>query len=329
MTTSPTQHDARVFSLTVNAFVQHGQEGAFHDRLTAINARCAGLPGFLGMGADSDRPGPASTRWALSYRFASEQGRADCQAILTQALGELSALMTTPPVFSAADDGGRRRSVEAITAHIPIDKRGQYSAVRDEMDSVVALAPGFVSLETYPPSPGDDTWVTMITFESQEDLDRWYASPDRKNAVAKIHALASDEVRTLPTGFGQWFSVNAVGMIQAPAWKQAMTVLAVLFPMVSTLNITIGDFIGGGWRIEGTQIFTGLGAPLPVVVFVGNTIGTILLTWVLMPIVTRLLAWWLDPGATRRQTVTGVLLLVVVYVVEVTIFTTIWNTLGV
>lgn len=323
--TSPTPSDPRVFSLTVHAFVQQGQEGTFHDRLTAINARCAAVTGFLGMGADSDSPGPASTRWALSYRFASEQGRSDCQAILTQALGELSDLMTTPPVFSAADDGGRRRSVEAITAHIPIDKRGQYSAVRDEMDAVVALAPGFVSLETYPPSPGDDTWVTMITFESQEDLDRWYASGARQQTLAKIHALAPDEVRTLPTGFGQWFSVNAVGMVQAPAWKQAMTVLAVLFAMVSVLNITIGDAVGGGWTIRGTRIYEGLELPLPMKM----TIGTALLTWVLMPIVTRLLAWWLDPGATRRQSVIGVLLLLVVYVVEVAIFTTIWKTLGI
>jgi len=193
----------------------------------------------------------------------------------------------------------------------------------------VAAAPGFVSLETYPPAPGDDTWVTMITFASQDDLDAWYASPKRQAVLTRIHALAPDEVRTLPTGFGQWFSVNAVGMVQTPAWKQAMTVLAVLFAMVSVLNLTIGDAVGPGWTIEGQPIYKGLGLPFPIVVFIGNAIGTALLTWVLMPIATRLLAWWLDPGVSRRHTVMGVLLLLVVYVVEIAVFTTINRTLGI
>ena len=329
MTTSSTTAPKAIFSLTVHVFVRNDRVSTFHDRLPAINGRCAGVSGFLGMGADADKPGPQSTRWALSYKFASQQGRDECRAILDQAFTAESDLLTAPAVFDAADRGDQRRPIEVITTHIPPARREQYAALREEVDSTVAAAQGFVSLEVYPPGPGDDTWVTMITFDSQQNLDAWYASPARKDIVAKIHALAPDEVRTLPTGFGQWFSVNAVGMVQTPAWKQAMTVLAVLFAMVSVLNLTIGDAVGQGWTIEGKPIYKGLGLPFPMVVFIGNAIGTILLTWVLMPIATRLLAWWLDPGATRRQTIIGVILLLVVYVVEVTIFTTIFRTLGI
>lgn len=318
-----------IYSLTVHVFVRNDQEAAFHDRLPAINGRCAGVSGFLGMGADADQPGPQSTRWALSYKFASTQGRDECRGILDQAFSAESDLLTAPPVFDAADRGDQRRPVEVITAHIPPAQGEHYAALREEVDTIVAAAPGFVSLEVYPPASGDDTWVTMVTFDSQQNLDAWYASPKRKAIVAKIHALAPDEVRTLPTGFGQWFSVNAVGMVQTPAWKQAMTVLAVLFAMVSVLNLTVGDAVGQGWTIDGQPIYRGLGLPFPIVVFIGNALGTILLTWVLMPIVTRLLAWWLDPGATRRQTITGVVLLLIIYVVEVTIFTTIFRTLGI
>lgn len=318
-----------VYSLTAHVFVRNGQEPAFHDSLPGINARCAATSGFLGMGADADHPGPQSTRWALSYKFSTRQGREECRTILEQAFAAERDLLTASPVFDAGDQGAQRRPVEAITTHIAPAQMDKYMTLREEMDAVVAAAPGFISLETYPPPPDDDTWVTMITFDSQQSLETWYSSPKRQSVLAKIHALASDEVRTLPTGFGQWFSVNAVGMVQTPAWKQAMTVLAVLFAMVSVLNITLGDAVGQGWTIEGQPIYTGLGLPLPVVVFIGNAIGTILLTWVLMPIATRLLAWWLDPGATRRQTVTGVVVLLIVYVVEVTIFTTIFKTLGI
>jgi len=186
-----------------------------------------------------------------------------------------------------------------------------------------------VSLETFPPSDGGDIWVTNITFSTPENLDLWLSSPERASIREKLAGLAEDDVRTVPTGFGQWFSVNASAMVQTPAWKQAMTVLAVLFPMVSIVNLTIGDAVGTGWTIDGQPIYKGLGLPFPMVVFIGNTIGTILLTWVLMPFVTRLLAWWLDPGATRKRTIQGVVLLLVLYVVEVTIFTTINRTLGI
>lgn len=328
MTSSATA-PASVSTLTVHVFVRHEAEDAFRSLLPTINAQCAGLTGFLGLGADADRPGPESTRWVLSYKFASARGRDECRALVGRELEESAGLLTSPPVFESDQRDDERRPVEAITTHIPPSQEHAYAALRAEMDAAVAPAPGFVSVETFPPAPGDDTWVTMITFQSQADLDAWYASPRRQALVAKIHALAPDEVRTLPTGFGQWFSVNAVSMVQTPAWKQAMTVLAVLFAMVSVLNLTIGDAVGQGWTIDGQPIYKGLGLPFPMVVFIGNAVGTALLTWVLMPIVTRLMAWWLDPGASRRNTVIGVVLLLVVYAVEIAIFTTIFETLGI
>jgi antibiotic biosynthesis monooxygenase (ABM) superfamily enzyme len=107
-----------------------------------------------------------------------------------------------------------------------------------------------------------------------------------------------------------------------------MTALAVLYAMVSVLNITLGNFIGQGLRVEGTPVVSGLGLPLPLVVFIGNAVGTILLTWVLMPVVTRLLAWWLNPAATSAQTIRGVLLLLVIYVIEVVFFVWVFRTFG-
>lgn len=294
-----------------------------------MNAKCAALDDFLGVGSDSDAAGPGSTRWVLSYKYSSARAQAECEAILREDLAAAAALMTAPAVFDVGSRGDHRRPTEVITTHVPPDLRPRYAQLREEMDATAAQAPGFVSVDTFPPSGVEDTWVTAITFDSQASLDAWNSSKPRTELVAKLHELVPDEVRTVPTGFGQWFSVNAVAMVQTPAWKQAMTVLAVLAPMVAILNITIGDAVGQGWTIEGTPIYKGLGLPFPIVVFIGNAIGTALLTWVLMPIVTRLLAWWLDPGATRRKTLLGAILLLVVYAAEITIFTTIYKTLGI
>ena len=48
----------------------------------------------------------------------------------------------------------------------------------------------------------------------------------------------------------------------------------------------------------------------------------------LMPIVTRLLNWWLNPAASRRQTIGGVVLLLAIYVVEVVFFVWVFRTFG-
>jgi len=45
--------------------------------------------------------------------------------------------------------------------------------------------------------------------------------------------------------------------------------------------------------------------PSPVVVLVGNITGVAMLTWLLMPITTRLMRWWLDPRASTRTSALG------------------------
>jgi len=134
MTSSATTSSGAVYSLTVHVFVRNGREQEFHDRLPAINGRCAGVTGFLGMGADADKPGPQSTRWALSYKFSTQQGRHDCQAILAQEFGGESDLLTAPPVFDAADRGDQRRPVEVVTGRIPPARSEHYAKLREEVD---------------------------------------------------------------------------------------------------------------------------------------------------------------------------------------------------
>ncbi len=62
------------------------------------------------------------------------------------------------------------------------------------------------------------------------------------------------------------------------------------------------------------------GAPMAVNVFIGNTLGTVALTWLLMPVVTRLMNWWLSPSCPPNKTVLGVVLLLAIYAVELVDF---------
>jgi antibiotic biosynthesis monooxygenase (ABM) superfamily enzyme len=212
---------------------------------------------------------------------------------------------------------------EVVMARVASGDESAYQDLRAALDAKAAEFPGFVGVEVFSPPPGEDDWTAILTFESQADLQRWRVSPERAELLRKVQTVAHDQDWVLPSGFRRWSPT-----VEAPAWKQAMTALAVLYAMVSVLNITLGNFIGNGLSVEGNKVVSGLGLPFPLVVFIGNAVGTVLLTWVLMPIVTRLLNWWLSPTASRAQTIRGVVLLLAIYVLEVVFFVWVFRTFG-
>jgi antibiotic biosynthesis monooxygenase (ABM) superfamily enzyme len=222
---------------------------------------------------------------------------------------------------------GAPPAAEVVMARVAPGNERTYENLRAALDAKAAAFPGFVGVEVFSPPPGEDDWTAVLNFESQADLQHWRASQERAELLRRVHSVAYDQDWVLPSGFRHWSSGDTSD-IQAPVWKQAMTALAVLYAMVSVLNITLGNFIGSGLSVEGSKVVSGLGLPFPLVVFVGNAVGTILLTWVLMPIVTRLLNWWLNPAASRRQTIGGVVLLLTIYVAEVLFFVWVFRTFG-
>lgn len=212
---------------------------------------------------------------------------------------------------------------EVVMARVAPEDHNAYRDLRAALDAKAAEFPGFVGVEVFPPPAGEDDWTAVLTFESKADLQRWRASGERAELLRSVQRVAYDQDWVLPSGFHRWAPT-----VEAPAWKQAMTALAVLYAMVSVLNITLGNFIGNGLTVEGNKVVSGLGLPFPLVVFIGNAVGTVLLTWVLMPVVTRLLGWWLNPSASRAQTVRGVVLLLAIYVIEILFFVWVFRTFG-
>lgn len=221
------------------------------------------------------------------------------------------------------------RASELVTAVVTPGDRAAYESLRAALAAKAAQFPGFTGIEEFPPSPGDDRWTAVITFGSDADLQRWRTSRERAELLRRVRTVADDHDWVLPGGFRRWSSRSGPAGAQPPAWKQAMTALAVLYAMVSILDITLGNFIGNGLRVEGNQVVAGLGLPLPVVVFIGNAVSTVLLTWVLMPVVTRVLDWWLSPAASRAQTVRGVVLLLAIYLIEIVFFDWVYRTFGI
>lgn len=185
----------------------------------------------------------------------------------------------------------------------------EYEAADRALNDAAARFPGFVSARLYRPASAGDRWSTMIRFDSKANMDRWLESPERAAGRKTMYRFTvSHEANVIPTGFGSWFAVNAEDSIAAPTWKQAMVVLAALYPLVMFLNLTIGSFLSGR------------GLPFATDVFVGNAVSTAALSWILMPFATRMMAWWLTPRCNTTNTFLGACLLLFVYAAEVAIF---------
>ncbi len=323
---SATGGSVRISSLTGQ--LKPGVDDAFGAWLAELETALTGAVGFLGVRIDYSGDHTAGRIVSIGAKFADGDSLASWESgeARTRLLAQASDPFTSELSASQEVDETTSQATEVVMADVPVDRQAEYSQLRTELDRTLATFPGFVSIGSYKPTGGDRTWTNVLTFSSEADLSTWRASKERRELVNKIRLVAPDLDKVLPTGFGEWFSVDASASRSTPAWKQAMVVLATLYAMVSLLNMTLGQLVGKGVSFEGDEVVPGLGLPFPAVVFVGNAVGTALLTWVLMPIITRLLAWFLDPEATQRRTAQGVVLLLAIYAVEVGFFIFVFRT---
>ncbi len=119
--------------------------------------------------------------------------------------------------------------------------------------------------------------VVVFAFDTRDHLDQWLSSPIRAELLAAGNEyLEGERVLSVVAGFGGWFSYGGQA---AKKWKQGAVVLLALYPMTFTLTLL------SMWLIPDVA--------WPLGLFISNVIGVIMLTWVLMPPLTRWFDRWL------------------------------------
>jgi antibiotic biosynthesis monooxygenase (ABM) superfamily enzyme len=307
-----------------------GQDEAFETWLRNLLMLVVAAPGFIGVSRAAQESPPDASCWKITYKFESGPDRESWMhsPALAKAHAQAADLFASSPQATADAEGGASRMTMVVTSHVPPGRKEDWRTAQARLNASVVGFPGFDGLEIFKPSDDSHSWTTVLTFRSERDLENWKHSADRGRLLSRFEETKHDRVDVGPTSFGTWFAARATASRSTPEWKQAMVVLAVLYPLVSFYDITLGNAAGQGLAIAGHQIIKGLGLPFPVVVFLGNAIGTVLLTWVLMPAAIGLFNWWLDPAASREQTIRGAFMLVALYVLEVAAFSYVFETWG-
>jgi antibiotic biosynthesis monooxygenase (ABM) superfamily enzyme len=180
-----------------------------------------------------------------------------------------------------------------------IAKRDKIREFEEWMDGIIHEAmkfEGHMGVNVIRPSDlSNPEYVIIFRFNTFENLAKWENSEVRRQWLAKSKEVAEGEpVIEKQTGLEFWFtphsrtgrSVNGdkaptpIAPPPPPRYKMAIVITAVIFILVSILLPQI------------RQLTTGLHIHLST--FIGVVIMVLLMTYVIMPSVTRLLGPWLS-----------------------------------
>jgi antibiotic biosynthesis monooxygenase (ABM) superfamily enzyme len=285
---------AKPVTVVTQTRARAGEDAAFAEWQERISAAVAKQPGFVKETVIPPSP-PAQVDWVILQRFAS----LDAASAWLRSERRQRLVAEAQPILVGNDDVHLIADTESGALPAPVSavistriKPGQEAAFLEwgrRIAAAQAKSPGFQGYRREPPVPGvQDDWLTILRFDSEENLHIWLDSPERQKLLEESEAFTDAcHVRVVRTGFDQWFEVP--GAAPPPWWKQNMVVLLVLYPLVFLLN---------EWLQK--PILVGIfGLPYWAFLFINNAVSVVMLSLIL-PQVSRWLSWWLRP--TERDT---------------------------
>ncbi len=180
---------------------------------------------------------------------------------------------------------------------VPEAKTGAFEAWYRRLRQVAQYHSGFLRADLCTPLNCDDgvvKYYSIIHFASPSQLDLWLNCEVRQRLFHEGKTLfLAYRFKSFSTGLEGWFSASmgSRGSLGPPRWKQLLSVVLGLYPTVILQGMAFSALgLMQGW-------------PLPTSMLVNNLITSSLLTWVVMPRVSRLLKFWLRPAysPTPRQ----------------------------
>ncbi len=277
---------------------------AYEDWQSEILAATSRSPGFIGK--ETIRPvSGVDDDWVTVFRFDSKEHLlAWMQSEERRELLERGDAFNDAPADEHTMIGGRptEHYVTLVVSSTPNPgHEKQFLAAEKALEAAVRSFRGFTGYELLKPVHEGGAWTSLIRFEDTRSADEWLRSEIRTKLLENLHKQVQRiSVRKVPSAFGSWFSFSAVDGANTPNWKQSMTVLLALYPTTMCLHYL-------------TSYLQEVGIPGYLRIFASNTLSVIILGFLLMPVVTRALRFWLDPGASTRITIRGTILAVILY----------------
>ena len=134
-------------------------------------------------------------------------------------------------------------------------------------------------------APGSREYHILFSFADPRSLRAWQDSEERRRWLARVgELLEADRGLQQLTGLETWFKLpgsNVPTMKPPPRWKMWLISLMAVYPLVLAF--------------QALAVPRMVGLPLPLRALLFPLVLLTLMTFVVMPVVTRVLHRWLDP----------------------------------
>ena len=165
-------------------------------------------------------------------------------------------------------------------------KPGHEAAYEEFLEGIIAAAsgfPGHLGIEVFRPDRPGGEYRTVYRFESAEHLRRWLESEERSAWLGRAEPHVAGPMRTqYLTGLESWFTLPAQPGAPPPRpYKMALLTWITITPLITGVVLALDPLLDDLELVPRLAITTAVTVPL--------------MTWVVMPRVTRLLRGWLFP----------------------------------
>ncbi len=171
-----------------------------------------------------------------------------------------------------------------LSRKIRPEREGEFKTWIEGFNHELERLPGHLGSQVIPPVEGGNAeWVFVYTFERPQQLRAWLDSDVRKDWLKRLEPLVlSQSPMRVISGLEQLFGLLPPDVAPPPpVWKVAVSVFTGLFPLTLVNQLWLGPLL----------------RDLPLVLrgLLSAAIMVISMTWVVMPLVTRMLKPWLYP----------------------------------
>jgi antibiotic biosynthesis monooxygenase (ABM) superfamily enzyme len=196
--------------------------------------------------------------------------------------------MSLEPELPADADGP---VTTTVTRRIKPGHQAAYEAFLAGISGAARAFPGYLGIEVFRPPPGGDggDYRIVYRFDSLAHLHAWLDSPEHAAWLQRAEPHVAGPMRTqVLTGLESWFTLpTQPGVPPPPRYKMAVLTWVTIFPLITLVVVATAPLLGSLPLVVRLAVTTGVTVPL--------------MTWVVMPRLTRLLHRWLYPDPSRRQ----------------------------
>lgn len=176
--------------------------------------------------------------------------------------GEVSLLSRTEPV------------TVTVARRVAAGRDAEFESWYDGIIAAAGRFPGFLGAGVLRPHTAGHDWHVVYRFAGPDELARWESSPERAEWLRRADDLAEETGVERVSGLETWFALPGRTAPAPARWKMFMVTLAAIVPLVLAMNLTVLPLLADWPLVVRTLVFSGA--------------LTSLMTWVVMPRMTRL-----------------------------------------